>query len=107
MTSIAASIDTELSMSCVSPAASPGSAPGRNEHPVSPLAMTATAKANELVADGCWKGPIPVDNWLIAPVKGNGLRFRAKLIARPEGGQLEAAADSLRIRGADAVTFVE
>jgi len=72
----------------------------------SPYLDTAAARGLELVADGCWKGPIPVNNWLIAPVSGKGLRFQARLVAHPEGGQLESTNDCVRIRGANAVTFI-
>ncbi len=56
--------------------------------------------------DGCWKGPIPGNNWLIAPVEGKGMRFQAALVAIPEGGKVEAADASVRIQGANAVTFI-
>jgi alpha-L-fucosidase 2 len=65
-----------------------------------------TAKPDRLVMDGCWRGPIPVQNWLIAPVEGKGIRYRAVLSAIPEGGRSEATTDSVRIRGADAVTLI-
>ena len=71
-----------------------------------PYLDSATAKPGALVMDGCWKGPIPVDNWLIAPVEGKGIRYRAALLAIPEGGRSEAVANSVRIRGADAVTLI-
>jgi alpha-L-fucosidase 2 len=64
------------------------------------------ARPGELVMDGCWKGPIPVRNWLIAPVEGKGLRFRTVLAARPDGGRSEATETGVRIREANAVTFV-
>jgi alpha-L-fucosidase 2 len=72
----------------------------------SPYLDATTAKLNQLVMDGCWKGPIPVTNWLIAPVAGPGLRFQVRLAAMPTGGKCEAAGDVLRIQGADAVTLV-
>ena len=56
--------------------------------------------------DGSWKGPIPVKNWLIAPVEGKGLSFQAGLLAFPDGGKSEADDDAIRIQGAIAVTFV-
>jgi alpha-L-fucosidase 2 len=71
-----------------------------------PYLDSLTAKPGSLVMDGCWKGPIPVQNWLIAPVEGKGIRYRAALLAVPEGGRSEAAADSVRIQGADAVTLI-
>ena len=48
----------------------PESVPGR-----------AIARSDTLVMDGCWKGPIPIRNPLIAPVEGKGLRFQARLRA--------------------------
>jgi alpha-L-fucosidase 2 len=71
-----------------------------------PYLDSLTAKPGSLVMDGCWRGPIPVQNWLIAPVEGKGIRYRAALLAVPEGGRSEAAADSVRIQGADAVTLI-
>ena len=56
----------------------------------SPYQDKLTAGPGKLVMDGCWKGPIPVSNWLIAPVEGKGLRFQTVLLAIPEGGQAEA-----------------
>ncbi|MCX6903375.1 MAG: glycoside hydrolase family 95 protein, partial [Verrucomicrobia bacterium] len=64
-----------------------------------------TAQAGRLVMEGCWKGPI-TNNWLIAPVEGKGIRFRAVLLARPEGGHSEATESGVRIQGANAVTFI-
>jgi alpha-L-fucosidase 2 len=72
----------------------------------SPYLDRATATPGKLVMDGCWKGPIPVKNWLIAPVEGKGLRFQAALLALPEGGRSEAADAGVRIQGANAVTFI-
>ncbi|MEI7835539.1 MAG: glycoside hydrolase family 95 protein [Planctomycetota bacterium] len=72
----------------------------------SPYLTAAAATGREIVADGCWKGPIPGDNWLIGRVEGEGLRFQARVVVRPEGGRVEAAGECLAVRGADAVTFV-
>jgi alpha-L-fucosidase 2 len=72
----------------------------------SPYFEGVVARPGELVMDGCWKGPIPVRNPLIAPVEGKGLRFRAVLVARPDGGRSEATETGVRIREANAVTFV-
>ena len=66
---------------------------------------TVTAKPNKLVMDGSWKRN-GVTNWLIAPVEGRGLKFETAMVAQPEGGTSEATSDSLRIQGADAVTFI-
>jgi alpha-L-fucosidase 2 len=71
----------------------------------SPYLDTVTVKPGRLAMDGCWKGPI-TNNWLIAPVEGKGLRFQARLVAQPEGGRSEATDTSLRIQGAEAVTFI-
>lgn len=71
-----------------------------------PYQDVATAAADTLVSDGTWRGPIPVENWLIAPVEGPGIRYRAALRAGAEGGRTVAAGDALRIEGADAVTLV-
>ncbi len=65
-----------------------------------------TAKPGRLVMDGCWKGPIPGKNWLIAPVEGDGLCFQTVLLALLKGGRMEATAASPRTQGANAVTFV-
>lgn len=72
----------------------------------SPFLETATATPDKLVVDGSWKKPGSETNWLIAPVEGGGLKFEAALVARREGGSSEATNDSLRIQGADAVTFI-
>jgi alpha-L-fucosidase 2 len=72
----------------------------------SPYRDKCTARPGKLFMDGCWQGPIPLTNWLIAPVEGRGLRFQTALLARPEGGETDGADSSLRIRQADAVTFI-
>ncbi len=64
------------------------------------------ARSDTMVMDGCWKGPIAIRNPLIAPVEGKGLRFQARLRAIPAGGRLVGGEDSVRIEGADAVTFL-
>ena len=71
----------------------------------SPYLDREVAKSDTLVMDGCWKGPIPIRNALIAPVEGKGLRFQARLRAIPAGGRLMSSENSVRIEGADAVTF--
>lgn len=86
-------------------AAKPGSVSLRAQLK-SPYLNHLTAGPGKLVMDGCWKGPIPVSNWLIAPVEGEGLRFQTVLSAIPEGGQIETADSALRIRTADAVTLI-
>jgi alpha-L-fucosidase 2 len=75
----------------------------------SPFLTNTTANANSgrLVMDGCWKGPNPVENGLIAQVDGFGLRFEAALKALHEGGRMETSEDGfLRIQGADSVTLL-
>ena len=72
----------------------------------SPYLDRAVAMSDTLVIDGCWKGPIPIKNPLIAPVEGKGLRFQARLRAIPAGGRLVGSEKSVRIEGADAVTFL-
>lgn len=71
----------------------------------SPYQERATTQAGKLVVDGHWQGPI-TNNWLIAPVEGKGLGFEVQLAARSEGGHLEAANDTLSIRGANAATLI-
>jgi alpha-L-fucosidase 2 len=72
----------------------------------SPYLDRVTATRGKLVMDGTWKGPIPVNNNLIAPVEGKGLRFQAALLAIPDGGNSQATDDSVRVQGSNAVTFV-
>ena len=57
----------------------------------SPYLDGATAKDDSLVVEGCWKGPMKPENWLIAKVEGKGIRFRAVLRALAEGGRSEVA----------------
>lgn len=57
------------------------------------------------VLDGVWEGPLP-QYWLIAPEEGKGMRFQTVLKALPEGGRSSVAKNKLRIRKADAVTFL-
>jgi alpha-L-fucosidase 2 len=72
----------------------------------SPYLESTNATIGKLVMDGCWKGPIPVKNWLIAPVDGRGLRFQAGLVAIPEGGWSAAGEGSVGILRANAGTFI-
>jgi alpha-L-fucosidase 2 len=72
----------------------------------SPYLDRVTATPDGLVMDGRWKGPMKPENWLIATVEGEGIRFRTVLKALAEGGRSEADGQTLRIKGADAVTFV-
>lgn len=67
-----------------------------------------TGRDDTLVMDGRWKGPLPArpGSSLIAEVAGEGLRFRATLLAVPEGGRCEATAEGLRVERADAVTLI-
>ena len=72
----------------------------------SPYLDAVTATPNRLVMDGSWKRTDSETNALIATVEGRGLRFETAMLARPEGGTSEATGDSVRIQGADAVTFI-
>jgi alpha-L-fucosidase 2 len=73
----------------------------------SPYLDGALARSDDtLVMVGCWKGPIPIRNPLIAPVEGKGLCFQARLRAIPAGGRLVGSENSVRVEGADAVTFL-
>ncbi len=75
-----------------------------------PYLETSIAGKNTLVMDGTWKGPFSAPptgmDGLIARTKGNGLRYMASLVARPEGGESEASGDILKIKNADAVTLI-
>ena len=81
-----------------SPPTSPAACPSQAQFKSPVSGQSRSPSPAELVMDGCWKGPIRRQNWLIAPVEGKGLRFQAALAALPEGGRSEAADGSLRIR---------
>ncbi len=72
----------------------------------SPYLRGVNAKPGKLVMDGCWKGPIPGNYWLIAPVEGDGMRFQAVLMVLNDGGESQAKDASVSIKGANAVTFI-
>jgi len=72
----------------------------------SPYQDRVTTTPGKLVMDGRWKGPMKPENWLIATVEGEGMRFQAVLTALPEGGRSETVEDRMQIDGANAVTFV-
>ena len=72
----------------------------------SPYLRAVNAKPGKLVMDGCWKGPIPGNYWLIAPVEGDGMRFQAVLLVLNDGGESQAKDASVSIKGANAVTFI-
>ncbi len=72
----------------------------------SPYLRAVNAKPGKLVMDGCWKGPIPGNYWLIAPVEGDGMRFQAVLMVLNDGGESQAKDASVSIKGANAVTFI-
>ena len=72
----------------------------------SPYLDSVTATPGKMVMEGLLERPDHQQHWLIAPVEGRGLRFQTALLALPEGGQSEATDSSLRIRNADAVTFI-
>ncbi len=63
-----------------------------------------------MVMDGTWKGPFSAPatgmNGLIARTEGEGLRFKAVMMARQEGGQSEGADSFRNITNADSVTLV-
>ena len=71
----------------------------------SPYRDAVVATSGKLVMDGSWKGPMKADA-LIAPVEGKGLSFETAMLARPEGGRLEATGETLSVRNADTVTFL-
>lgn len=72
----------------------------------SPFLDKVTPAADILIMDGCWKGPNPKEYGLIAQVEGTGLKFRAALQARFEGGQSTATTEGIKVQGADTVTFL-
>jgi alpha-L-fucosidase 2 len=72
----------------------------------SPYLRGVNAKPGKLVMDGCWKGPIPGNNRLIAPVEGDGMRFQAALLVLTDGGESQAKDASVSIKDANAVTFI-
>ena len=72
----------------------------------SPYLDSTEATPGRLTMEGQWKGPIPVNNWLIAPVEGKGIRFQVSMLALPEGGKSDPAGTNLRVQGADAVTLI-
>jgi alpha-L-fucosidase 2 len=72
----------------------------------SPYLDRMEARANRLMMEGTWKGPIPIQNGLIAPVEGTGLRFQTALAASLDGGKVEDLDGSLRIHGANSVTLI-
>jgi alpha-L-fucosidase 2 len=75
-----------------------------------PYLETSVASQNKLVMNGAWKGPFsdpPTGmGGLIARTSGKGLSYEAALMARTEGGRLEANGATLTITNADAVTLV-
>ena len=64
-----------------------------------------TAKPNQLIMDGSWKGPLPT-YWLIAPSNGPGMKFQTHLQARTEGGKSTVNKEKLIIRDANTVTLI-
>jgi alpha-L-fucosidase 2 len=72
----------------------------------SPYLDKVTAHPGKLVMNGVWKGPIPMQNPLIAPVEGTGLHFQTVLLALLDGGKSQATDGSLHIQGANAATLV-
>ena len=72
----------------------------------SPYRDSVSTASGTLIIDGQWKGPIPINNPLIARVDGKGIRFRVAVLPRLEGGRIEPADNQLRIRNADGVTLL-
>ena len=72
----------------------------------SPYLDKTTASGDRLVMDGTWKGPIPQNNPLIAPVDGKGMSFRSVLTASADGGSIETTGDEQKIRNANSVTLI-
>lgn len=71
----------------------------------SPYQDSIISQPGQIMMDGCWKGPM-AENWLIANIEGEGIRFRTVLKAIPEGGKLDTKDGKLNIKGANAVTFI-
>jgi alpha-L-fucosidase 2 len=75
-----------------------------------PYMEASVADRDRLVMEGTWKGPFSAPptgmDGLIARTAGEGLRYKAALAARLEGGKSEAAGSTLNITDADAVTLV-
>ncbi len=77
-----------------------------------PYMATATAAAPPvgLAMSGTWKGPFSAPatgmDGLIARTAGEGLRYKAAMIVRAEGGRSESGSSTYNIRDADAVTFI-
>ena len=78
----------------------------------SPYMVTNIARSPYvgMVMDGTWKGPFSAPatgmNGLIARTEGEGLRFKAVMMVRQEGGQSEATDSTRNITNADSVTLV-
>jgi alpha-L-fucosidase 2 len=77
-----------------------------------PYMSTETAPSPHagLAMLGTWKGPFAAPatgmGGLIARTEGEGLRYKAAMVIRPEGGRTESSSSSYNVRDADAVTFV-
>jgi alpha-L-fucosidase 2 len=73
----------------------------------SPFQDTITSNnGTKLILDGQWKKDAMKENWLIANMSGQGIRFRTVLEAFPEGGKSSTGNNHLDISRANAVTFV-
>ena len=75
-----------------------------------PYMETSAANPGRLVMDGTWKGPFSAPptgmDGLIARTQGEGLRYKAAMIVRSEGGQSESTGSIYSVRDADTVTLV-
>jgi len=75
-----------------------------------PYLEKAVAGPGRLVMDGAWKGPFPPPRagnpMQIARTDGLGEKYEASLAARLEGGTMQAADATLKIRDADSATLV-
>lgn len=75
-----------------------------------PYMDSSTAEPDRLVMEGVWKGPFPPPRpgnpAQIARTEGKGLRYKALLTVRLEGGRSETDGSILKITNADAVTLI-
>jgi len=64
------------------------------------------ANNNKLILNGTWRYVPKRESWLVAKAEGTGMRFRTELLTIPEKGSLEKTDSSLKISGANSVTFI-
>jgi alpha-L-fucosidase 2 len=85
--------------------------PPRSDFPAK-IAYGVRSKANESATGGDtalisqWKGPLPEENWLIAPVEGLGLKYQVNLNLDAQGGEVKTHREGLRVQGADSVVLI-